>query len=326
VHKFWQEHIQDLEEFPCDLCDSLEFRKLSLPEKHGIDSQLVQCTNCGLLFLNPRWDAETYNALYRYVYRSEADEKMFAKELEGHLPAATRLLRIAAGFRGCNRWERVLDIGCGYGALLWSARHLYGAEVFGVEPDSNLAMYCNKMFDANVLPKSIEEGIEEFDSKGYKFDLIVCQQSLNHLYHPVKTLKSLKKLLNPDGLIVLEVLDFESYVKIKGQRSQVDHTHYFTLRTLMAALRAAGFMTLFTESDKLLRTQEKIPYFVPNRHIRCVFGPRPAVLKTDWDEASGENEIKLFELLLKETTPSILDLSISMIRRIKNYLMSVLGK
>jgi len=320
VRTFWREHEKDLVKFPCDLCGSSDSRKLNIPEKYGAESQLVQCTTCGLLYLNPRWNIETYDALYHYTYRSDVQEKEFAQELEKQLPVAARLLRIASGFRGSNKWERVLDIGCGYGALLWIAKHFYSAEVFGFEPDLNLANFCNGLFEGNILPKSVEEGIDDFISKRCKFDLIVCQQTLNHLQHPVKILKSLKKLLNSNGLIALEVLDFEAYTRMKGQRIQVDHTHYFTLRTLMAALRAGGFITLFAESDNRSGAKEKLPFLLPNRHIRCVSCLRPEALEGDYDE------IECVELLLKETTPSILNKLLPRIKRFKNYLSGSLGR
>lgn len=313
VRTFWREHEMDLVKFPCELCGSGDSKKLNIPEKYGVESQLVQCKTCGLLYLNPRWYMETYNAFYRYIYRSDAEEKEFIRELEKQLPVAARLLRIASGFRGSNKWKRVLDIGCGYGALLWMAKNFYSAEVFGFEPDLNLAKFCNGLFEGNILPKSVEESIDDF--KGCRFDLIICQQTLNHLQHPVKILKSLKKLLNPNGLIALEVLDFEAYTRIKGQRIQVDHTHYFTLRTLLAALRAGGFITLFAESDNRLGAKEKLPFLLPNKHMRYVSCLRLEALECDYDEMSGDDEMEYIELLLKETTPSILN---KFLKRFKN--------
>ena len=321
MHKFWQEHIQDLEEFPCDLCDSLEFRKLSLPEKHGIDSQLVQCTNCGLLFLNPRWNIETYRKLYQYTYRTEVQKENCEIELEKHLPSSSRLLRIANGFNGGKKWQKVLDIGCGYGALLWIAKNLYGTEVFGFEPDTELAKSCNTFFNGNVLQATVEEGIEELSSKNEKFDLIVCQQSLNHFFHPVKILRSLRNILNYDGLLCLEVLNFSEYTRLKGQRIQVDHTHYFTLNTLSSALKAAGFMILFSESDDKTRKQTNLPYFLPSRHIRMVSCLRPSSFKRCPKELSGGKEIISINSLLKETKiPPFCALTSKIKQRIKRIL------
>lgn len=323
VRDFWQKHRQDLEQVPCDLCGSHKHRKLNLPEKHGVGAQLVQCIKCGLLYLNPRWNSKTYDALYHYVYRSRPDKKKFDKELEKHLPAAARILRIATNLRGGKQWQNVLDIGCGYGSLLWIAKHLYGANVSGFEPDNSLVEFCQPILGGGVLSMSIEEGIGKLISDGNKFDLIACQQSLNHLLYPVTTLRSLRELLTPDGLLLLEVLDFVTYTKIKGQRIQVDHTHYFTSRTLETALHTAGFMTLFTESDTVSGEKGKSLYFLPNRHIRNVSCVRLSSFEGLLEEMSPDEELKLIDILLKETTPSAFGILTSKIRGVK-YLFTKL--
>jgi len=323
VRKFWQEHIKDLKKFPCELCNSLEFRKLYLPEKHGIDSQLVQCTNCGLLFLNPRWDIETYRKLYQDIYRTEIQKDNYETEFEKYLPSASRLLRIANSLNGGKKWRKVLDVGSGYGSLLWMAKNLYGAEVFGFEPDTELAKSCNSFFDANILPVSAEDGIAELTSKGVKFDLIVCQQSLNHFFHPVKILKSLGNLLNYDGFLCLEVLDFETYVRKKGPRIQVDHICYFTKETLITAFKAAGFMELSKEYDIKTKSNNYLPNSLPNRHIRTVACLRPVSFGCSHSLMNGKKEISSIDKLLKEIKPSLMSIIVSKIKKLKNRLFQL---
>ena len=144
---------------------------------------------------------------------------------------------------------------------MWAARNLYGAETVGIEPDTAFQ-------DKDIINDTVENGLKQV--KG-KFDLIVCQQSLNHFSFPVQVLKAAEDLLVPNGLICLEVLDFAEYTRMKGKRIQVDHTHYFTIGTLTAALTLAGFAVLFSESD--YKSGGRTDCFLPNRHIRILACP-----------------------------------------------------
>ncbi len=85
------------------------------------------------------------------------------------------------------------------------------------------------------------------------FDVITFWASIEHLYKPKETLQKANSLLKPNGLIVLETGNFDSYLaklsKSKWRLIQPDHNFYFSSITLDNTLSEAGFETIHTDND-----------------------------------------------------------------------------
>lgn len=99
---------------------------------------------------------------------------------------------------------RVLDIGCGNGRLLHLLR-LDGFEVRGLELSSRLAQYVGEHLDIPV-----ETGnFLEYHPTG-RFDLVILRHVLEHLPDPVAAMLKIRRLLEPDGQVVLEFPNIEA--------------------------------------------------------------------------------------------------------------------
>jgi methionine biosynthesis protein MetW len=74
--------------------------------------------------------------------------------------------------------SRVLDLGCGDGALLAHLRDTRGCRGFGVEIDDAQVAACIRR-DVKVLQLNLEEGLKLFDDAS--FDVVLQLETLQHL-------------------------------------------------------------------------------------------------------------------------------------------------
>jgi 2-polyprenyl-3-methyl-5-hydroxy-6-metoxy-1,4-benzoquinol methylase len=149
--------------------------------------------------------------------------------------------------RRCKNVRLVLDVGCSAGVL---ARELVarGAVVDGIELDpvaaSEAATVCRRVLVGDV------ENLELPNEGGY--DVILVADLIEHLREPVKLLARLRPLLKPEGLLLLTTPNVANWsVRLRllagrwdySERGLLDRTHlrFFTRRTLIAALRDAGY-------------------------------------------------------------------------------------
>ena len=98
-------------------------------------------------------------------------------------PVTTEMERIAdlvpAG-------ARVLDLGCGNGALLAHLQQAKGCTGYGVEIADDNVLACAQR-GVNVLQLNLEEGLALFDD--HSFDVVLQLQTLQHLRNTEKMLR-----------------------------------------------------------------------------------------------------------------------------------------
>lgn len=97
---------------------------------------------------------------------------------------------------------KVLDVGCGNGALTFAVASL-GGEVLGVDVSGSSierARASNQFGNAQFQPVPGDE----FDLKD-KYDLIICSEVLEHLYKPHRLLNTMVRHLNEHGFLFITV-------------------------------------------------------------------------------------------------------------------------
>jgi 2-polyprenyl-3-methyl-5-hydroxy-6-metoxy-1,4-benzoquinol methylase len=101
----------------------------------------------------------------------------------------------------------ILDIGCGTGDFLTSC-FKNEFEVFGVEPNKQAREIALQKINNNSV-------FDSFDSlkkaTNCKFDIITLWHVLEHVPNLLDYIKTLKKLLNPNGVLVIAVPNFKCY-------------------------------------------------------------------------------------------------------------------
>ncbi|MBU0601010.1 MAG: methionine biosynthesis protein MetW [Gammaproteobacteria bacterium] len=86
---------------------------------------------------------------------------------------------------------RVLDLGCGDGALLRHLKDARGASGYGAEIDIERVIACMKN-GINVLQIDLEEGL--YDFKDQSFDLVIISNALQALHRTEKLLREMLRV------------------------------------------------------------------------------------------------------------------------------------
>ncbi len=152
------------------------------------------------------------------------------------------------------RGARVLDVGCGTGALSVLLRDARGAAVVGVEPDAARAARARERgIEAvtGVLSESLHETLG-------LFDVAVYADVLEHLVDPLAELVKVRPFLKPTGVVVISVpnvahwsvrydLFFGRFRYAEVGIMDATHLRWFTEETLRQLLDQAGIDVLSIE-------------------------------------------------------------------------------
>jgi 2-polyprenyl-3-methyl-5-hydroxy-6-metoxy-1,4-benzoquinol methylase len=105
--------------------------------------------------------------------------------------------------------RRLLDVGCGNGKYLDLMRSL-GWRVEGVEVDPVAVR------QARAMEIEVRQGcLEDQDYPADSFDAIALRHVIEHVHDPLGLLKECRRILKPDGRLVICTPNFESYGRNK---------------------------------------------------------------------------------------------------------------
>jgi SAM-dependent methyltransferase len=125
-------------------------------------------------------------------------------------PTTERLL----GTAGLRAGMRVLDLGCGGGAVTMKMAALVGAEgeVVGIDVDPSILRLAQQEADGSKLPVTFRHlGAEELDEAA-DYDFAYSRYLLSHLRHPERALEAMVRALRPGGRLAVEDVFFPGHV------------------------------------------------------------------------------------------------------------------
>ncbi|MEX1241921.1 MAG: class I SAM-dependent methyltransferase [Cyclobacteriaceae bacterium] len=105
---------------------------------------------------------------------------------------------------GIARSSKVLEVGCGDGALSGLIYQRFGCELTGLEPSPEGIRFCREMFASHHFKGTFE--ISEGYSFGYPdnhFDFVILADVIEHLQHPDLMLAEMKRVLKVAGKAVI---------------------------------------------------------------------------------------------------------------------------
>ena len=236
----------------CNLCDSNSTRKFMIIKGFNI----VKCKKCGLTYVNPRLKERKLHEIYDkkyfsnqafngakspfYGYGRYLEDKDYIKD------TFNKRLKI---INKLSRRGRLLDVGCALGFFLELARD-NGWDVQGLEISKHAYNYAKNMLKLPVVNKMLEKS----RFKSNSFDVVTMFDVIEHLSDPKFTLKEIRRILKPNGLLVITTPDIGSITaKILWRNweevSRVrEHIYFFSKNTLKKILESLNFEVLRTES------------------------------------------------------------------------------
>ncbi len=153
---------------------------------------IVQCRSCGFLWTKDAPDETRIEDFYGSAYET-ALHPYFARPLFRKIR-----MNIQSYFRARMIIQktkkssgRILDIGCGDGDFLLAMKRK-GWTVTGVELSTEKSFPVLSPDEWRALPDE-------------SFDVVTAWHSLEHLHDPLEILGSIRRLLKPDGIIVIAV-------------------------------------------------------------------------------------------------------------------------
>ena len=212
---FCLEHVQ------CDLCGSDKYiERYRKPDTwlylNQFQYPVVECTNCGLVYVNPRPSADDASRYYPPGYHDGRND-------EKHIERYAMQYKYIEHYR----FNTVLDIGCARGDWLnYINKKSPGLELHGIDAFSDSVNYDAVRFQKSFLNNAILES-------NY-FDLITAWAVLEHVHTPSDYFKVISRVLKKDGKFIFLVTNSES---IYGKYAYVEdiprHIYHFSEKSLM---------------------------------------------------------------------------------------------
>ena len=207
------------------------------------DVRVVRCRGCGLQFAVGYPAIQTADSeVYGEHYFAGAIEQR--REREAIFAELMAEIESVLGRKG-----RLLDVGCGDGALVKTA-----ADLGWLAEGTDVATAAIR-FTRERAGVTVHHGVvEALDLEPKSFDVIVLNHVLEHVRDPRATLSHLKVLLRTGGVIRVEVpnlaslsartQNLQSKFRLKKHRwrhyETGHHFWFFTPRTLAKTIRSAG--------------------------------------------------------------------------------------
>jgi len=227
----------------CPLCQANDYSvvytanlaadiNLAPSQSHSQHGQFVQCRSCQMVYANPRINAGKLSDGYgEYV-----DDSYFAEET-GRAKTARKVLQLVSKFKTGGR---VLDIGCSCGIMLNEFKQA-GFTCTGIELSSWACTTGQQKYGLNLINLPLEQAGLQPGS----FDIVMLNDSIEHLLNPLAMLREVHQLLADDGLLYIFTPDCDStmakVMKESWWNVVQSHTVLFSKKTLRQLVENGGF-------------------------------------------------------------------------------------
>lgn len=250
----------------CNYCRCKEYSIITEHTRFE-KNNVLQCNNCGLVYLELKESREEIELFYSLEYRKvptlpiRSPEELFYDKVTRN-DASNRVLFISNHMD--IRGKRVLEIGSASGNLLEKLLEHGAKEAIGIE--------LNKEFSKYAQQRGFRVFTSPLEALGFKeeFDAAVSFHTLEHVYDPMVFIQAVYVALKQGGRFLGEVPNQNDW-RIQIFNDEVakrfhydpNHYYYYSPTTLKNYLETCGFGGIGLE------TIERYNSLVQLRDILC---------------------------------------------------------
>lgn len=233
----------------CYICGASNSRSLcEIPT-----GMIVRCLECDTVYRAAVITGDEYGKLYQSDATMESPfylaNKLAADPEIEPMPTFTRGLKrlVELGPPG-----RLLDVGCSYGAFMVLAQRT-GWDTSGVELSESPARFAREERHLDVFTGTVEQAAYP---QGH-FDVITLWDVIEHFDDPVSTLTELRRIMAPNGILLIFTINQESlltafghlFYKLSLNRWEhlmtlfydIHHNSFFSPQTITGLLKRSKF-------------------------------------------------------------------------------------
>jgi 2-polyprenyl-3-methyl-5-hydroxy-6-metoxy-1,4-benzoquinol methylase len=233
---------------PCDVCGATAFRTLVSEVDIGSGRfwplPIMQCSRCGFVMQNPRFERRFYEEYYNKYYRlhlfgATEPERDFVTD---QIRRGERLFKfLAPRFSSAGT---LLDVGCSAGGLMVPFKKR-GWDVTGTDPDLAYVKFGRQKLGLRIEPVPAEDMTPPLSS----VDLIIVTGSLEHVFDVNRVLSLCRTASRPDGHLLIEGRALNYGI----QQERFSHTHrrYLTIATIELLMKKHGWTPLLSTAEPI---------------------------------------------------------------------------
>lgn len=200
--------------------------------------RLAVCKDCGMVQkpVTEEWLQEVeeiYSGYAVYEQGGGVEQVSFDQNTGASLARSEKIVDWLLRQGVLPNTGSLLDIGCGNGVFL----RAFGAKYPSWQMTASELDTRNKVLIESI-PGVTKLHVGSIESLKTRFDLIVLIHALEHIPSPIDYLKSLSSILNPNGLILIQVPDLEAS---PFDILIADHCTHFSSETLLSVVDKSDF-------------------------------------------------------------------------------------
>lgn len=228
-------------EISCPVCDTAENTVKFTKDLFNF----VKCSNCGMVYLNPRLSDKATYSFYNSEWNDIYNEKKFDvnESTIDTIENRRDLENLSTLKKYSGAGNELLEIGIGKGFFLSSAEN-EGFKVTGVELNKENCMKAKDVLSSSST--IINSDIYEANLKSNFYDCVYMKDVFEHVPDPLIMLREINRVSKKGGVIFIEVPNIEGLVfKITKQKHSTifgfEHLNYWSPKTLTEILNRAGY-------------------------------------------------------------------------------------
>ncbi len=204
------------------------------------------CDACGCGYADRIPDQRAFDRYYRDMSKYEYHQREGAESEFDQRRLAIIAEIVAPHVQHAD--ARILDVGCATGRLLANLRERGFPHVVGLDPSPACATAAARLYGIDVRTMTLAE----LGTTAERFDFVILVGVLEHLRDLDEAFVHLRTLLNPGGLLYVEVPDataFSDWPNAPYQDFSTEHINFFAPVSLDNLMGRRGFSRVFAEQN-----------------------------------------------------------------------------